>query len=359
MSLKKILIAYSSRPPIIEYLGRALRKRGVEVSFIFSDDNTWFDKTVIHHVNKTAHNLRLIPKTRNFFSSHPLAHLHFRSNNLLEKVRRTEPDLVFIVRGIRFRDDVMQEIRKRAAIFGWWIEREERMEEAFREAGLFDHYFFMNSSCVEEGRKRGIDNISLLHHSVDPETFRPVKMDKKYDWCFVGNWSPKRQSVIERALKVSKNGVIWGPKWVKNNLLNFSINRMVKGDYIDGAELVKLYNETRVVLNITNWGFGEGEKRSGMNMRVLEVPACGAALLTDSSKDLRNVVTPGRHVIVYESIGEFTDKLSYYLSNNGELEKIAAAGRAHVAANYTYDHVASAVIERFEGLKRIGAQAGR
>ena len=37
-------------------------------------------------------------------------------------------------------------------------------------------------------------------------------------------------------------------------------------------------------MNITNWGLGEGAKRSGMTMRVLEVPATGAFLLTDGSQ---------------------------------------------------------------------------
>lgn len=357
MSLKRVLIAYSRRPPIIDYLKRAFGEKGVEAEGFYADDNSWFDRYVIHHVNKTAHNLRILPKSKDLFKEHRLAHLNYRSDGLMERFKEFSPELVLIIRGIRFRQDVLREIGKKAALFGWWIEKEERMNEAFKEAGLFDHYFFMNSSCVEEGRKKGLTHVSLLHHSVDPAVFRPVEAEKEYDWCFVGSWSPKRQTLIERALKVSKKGAIWGPKWLKNNLFNVSIHRAVKGAYIDGQALVDLYNSTRVVLNITNWGFGEGEKRSGMNMRVLEVPACGALLLTDGSKDLKSIVTPGAHVVLYSSPDEFASSLSHYIDNDKEREAIGLEGRRHVAGRYTYSHVANEILDRLERLDRGGGGA--
>ncbi|MBI5492921.1 MAG: glycosyltransferase [Deltaproteobacteria bacterium] len=353
MGLKRVLLAYSRRPPIIEYLERAFKRRGVEVERIYADTNTWFDRFIIHNVNKTAHNMRIIPKSRGFFESHPLAHLHYRSGKLLEKFREFSPDMVLMIRGIRFREDVLREIRKDALLFGWWIEKEERMGEAFNEIGLFDHYFFMNSSCIEEARRRGIENTSLLQHSVDTRAFYPEEVEKRYDWAFVGAWSPKRKTFIDSALKVSRNAALYGPKWLNKNPFNLSLYRLLKGDYIEGKELVRLYNESRVVLNITNWGFGEGEKRSGMNMRVLEVPACKAFLLTDGSRDLKRVLTPGRHVAVYEGIKDFEDKLAYFIKNSQERERIAESGFSHVTSNYTFDHVVEAIIDRYDRMKGI------
>ena len=352
MALKRVLIAYSRRPPIIEYLKRGFGSIGVEAEGFYADDNTLFDRYVIHHVNKTGHNLRILPKSKNLFTAHPLAHLNYRCAGLLKKAREFQPDLVLIVRGIKFTDEVYKALREQGTLFGWWIEKEERMNEAFREAGFFDHYFFMNSSCVDEGKQRGFGNISLLHHSVDPSVFRPLDLPKVYDWAFVGAWSEKRQGFIEEALKVSPNGAIWGPKWTKKNPFNMRIIRAHKGRYIEGEALVRLYAETRVVVNITNWGRGEGDKRSGMNMRVLEVPACGAFLLTDGSRDLKSMVTPGVDVVIYEGLDEFASKLSYYLKEDGEREKIASQGRKHVAGSYTYGNVARIIAAQFEAVNR-------
>lgn len=344
--LRRVLIAYFPRPPIIEHLGRAFEKKGVEAHGYFSDTNNWFDKYVVHYLNKTAHNLRIIPKSRIFFKDHPLSHLQYRSNKLLEKVKEVSPDLVLIVRGWRFTEDVLGEIRKDSMLFGWWIESEERVKEPLKELSLYDHYFFMNSNCLDEAWKIGYKGVSLLHHSVCTQAFHPTDGAKEYDWCFVGGWTPKRMSFVERAMKVSKNGVIYGPKWLKKNPFNLSLRRLVKGSYISGEDLVRLYGATRVVLNITNWG--NGEKRSGMNMRVLEVPACKVFLLTDGSRDLKNVVTPGEHLIVYEGLDDFEGKLAHYIKSDAEREAIALNGYKHVTRNYTYDDMADEIIRAYE-----------
>jgi glycosyltransferase involved in cell wall biosynthesis len=345
---QKILIAYSSRPPIIDYLKRAFSKLDVDAHGFYADENHWFDRHVIHQVNKTAHNLRLLPKSRDLFRDHPLKHLNFRSSGILEAVEEHSPELVLIVRGIRFTDQTLKKLRERSVLFGWWIEKEERMDEAFGEIDLFDHYFFMNSSCIEEGNRRGFgEKISLLPHSVDTSVFHPVRCDELYDWCFVGGWSEKRQVYVEKALEVSGNGAVWGPKWIKKNRFNPTFRRVIKGEYIEGPDLVRLYNESSVVLNVTNWGFGEGEKRSGVNMRVLEVPACGVCLLTDGSRDLKRLVTPENHVIVYEGVEGFMEKLTFLLENPKVRKGIGLSGYNHVKDAYTYDSVARKVIERY------------
>ncbi|MBI5236463.1 MAG: glycosyltransferase [Deltaproteobacteria bacterium] len=347
--LKRALLVYSSRPPIADYLKAAFNAMGVEAECLYADENTLFDRYVIHHVNKTAHNLRLLPKDRSFFSEHPKAHLNYRSLKLVEAVNAFAPDLVLLIRGIRFKEEALIEVKKKASLFGWWVEREERQSEAFKEIDLFDKYFFMNSSCVDEARKRGIKNAALLFHSVDTKAFHPVDCKKRFDWCFVGGRSDMRQRFIEEALKVSSNGVIYGPKWLKKNIFNAPVRRAFKGAYIHGESLTRLYGETKVVLNITNWG-EEAAKRTGMNMRVLEVPACRACLLTDGSRDLASVVEPGKHVAVYEGVQEFRTKLAHLLKHDDERERVASEGYAHVTVAYTYDHVARIVSEAYDVL---------
>ena len=359
MSLTKILIAYSSKPPILEYLERSFTKMGMEVGKFYSDNNHWFDRYCIRHINKQAHNLRILPKEKNFFKDYPLAHLNYRSSRLLKAVEAFSPDLVLMVRGIRFRKETLEEIRKRAVLFGWWIEREERMEEAFNEISIVDHYFFMNSSAVEEGARREYSNkVSLLLHAVDPYIFHPIDCGKLYDWCFVGGWSEKRQEYIEKAIEVSPSGIVYGPRWRKKNLLKRRISKVIEGSYLYGKDLTRLYSETKVVLNVTNWGFGEGEKRSGINMRILEVPACKAFLLTDGSRDIRNVVTPGKDLAVYEGINDFKDKLAHYINNDEERERIALSGFRHVTGHYTYDNVVRKIIKTYVRRERPLAQVG-
>ncbi len=353
-TLKKVLLVYSSKPPIMQYLASAFNRKGISAQMVYADVNHWFDRHIIHTTNKMLHNLRILPKDKSVFSNHHLSHKNYRSFNLAKTYKHFNPDLVLLIRGISFQNDVLNEIRRNTPLFCWWIEREERIEEALREINLFDWYFFINSSCVDIGAQKGISNISLLHHSVDPDTFYPMaNIDKETDICFVGNWSPKRQKVIEALLNITDNIVIYGRKWVKKNLFNSRIKRCVKGKYIDGSPLVKLYNKSRIVLNITNWGFEEGKKRSGMNMRILEVPATGAFLLTDGSRDMETVITDGKHIAVYESIEDCVKLAKYYLANAAEREAIAKEGCLHVRTNYTYNDVVKNIIDTYNSLINI------
>lgn len=353
-TLKKVLLVYSSKPPIMQYLASAFNCIGISTEMVYADANHWFDRYIIHTANKMLHNLRILPKDKSVFSNHLLSHKNHRSSNLWKTYKQFNPDLVLLIRGIGFQHDVLKEIRKNTPLFGWWIEKEERIEEALREINLFDWYFFINSSCVDIGIQKGISNISLLHHSVDPDTFYPMdNIDKEIDICFVGNWSLKRQQVIEALLCVTDNIVIYGRKWAKNNFFNYRIKKCVKGKYIDGSALVKLYNKSRIVLNVTNWGFGQGKKRSGMNMRILEVPATGAFLLTDGSRDMEAVVTPGKHIAVYESIENCVKLAKYYLDNAAEREAIAKEGCLYVRDNYTYNDVVKHIINTYNSLINI------
>ena len=269
-SLKKVLIAYSSNPPIIADLSEAFAKRNIDVDYVLADKNSWFDRWVIRRLNKQLHNLRILPKDKSLFSDHPLAHKNYRSAALKEKISSFNPDLVFVVRGIAFNNDALIQANR---LFGWWVEKEERTQEALGEISLFDWYFFLAESSVQQAKASGYSNVSYLSHMVNPNRFRKIDgSDKSYDVCFVGNWSPHRQKFIDAVLEVTPNVAIYGRKWRRNNIRNAKVLKAVKGQWIDGEPLNRLYNESRVVLNVTNWGAGIGKGRSGMNMRVFEVP---------------------------------------------------------------------------------------
>jgi spore maturation protein CgeB len=350
--LKRVLIVYFSRPPIIDYLKRAFSACGVDARGFFSDGNNWFDRYVIRPINKTAHNFRIIPKNRFLFEDHPLCQLRYRNRRLLEEVNSFRPELVFIIRGYRYLPETLAEVRRKCLVFGWWIEREEGSEEAIREAPLFDYYFFLHSAVVEEAQKKGLPNIGHMRHCVDTSVFRVLDIGKKYDWCFVGGWSEKRQRFLEKAAEVSANGALYGPRWKKRLGAGSPLRPVLKGESVWGEDLVRLYNESRVVINHTNWGPREG--RSGTTMRVLEGAACGSCVLTDGSRDLASLVTPGKDVVLYEDAEDLGVKLGELLGDEKRLEEIAASGLGHVQKKFSYEGMANKIIETYDTLRARG-----
>jgi spore maturation protein CgeB len=186
---------------------------------------------------------------------------------------------------------------------------------------------------------------------VDPSAFRPlIDVPKDLDFCFVGSWSTKRQRFIDAALDVSGNSAVYGPKWFRKTFKDRRFRRAVKGRYIGGEALVRLYNRSRIVINVTEWGANAGASRSGMTMRLFEVPATGSFLLTDDSAETSLAVTPGRHVETFSDIEDFKSKLRFYLDNAEARGRIAAQGLQHVRANHTYDRMADTLIAAYDEL---------
>ena len=345
---KKILIVYSTRPPIIADLAEAFARLGIDTDYVLADETHWFDRWIIRRVNKQLHNFRILPKNRVLFAQHPLAHQNFRSNKLAAKIVTYQPDLVFLVRGINFNHEVLAQAPK---LFGWWIEREERTGEALREAKFFDWYFFMGRASVEQARQAGFENVSYQSHVVNPARFRRLPdCTPKYDVCFVGNWSKHRQRHLEAILEVTPNVAIYGRKWRRNNLMNPRLLSAVKGAWIDGEALNTLYNQSRVVFNATNWGAGPGKARSGMNMRIFEVPASGAFLLTDESREMDEFLIPGEHIGTYGNLAELQSSLRRYLADSGERQRVAEKGYQHVRKNFTYDAFAGQIVNVWQNL---------
>jgi len=348
--LRRVLVAYTSRPPIIEYLGRAFARRNVEMRGVYADENTWFDRQIIHRVNKLGHNFRLLPKSRNLFENHPLSHMNFRSTRLRAAIADYDPDLVFHIRGLGFRPAALDGARVR---FGWWVEADERVSEALSEVPLYDRYFFINSSGVEAARRSGYRHSAYLPHAVDPTVFRPIgQTPKSIDFSFVGLWSEKRQRYLEAALEVSQTGAVYGPKWFRKTFTDRRFRRIVKGRHIAGEALVRLYNRSQVVINVTEWGAASGAQRSGMTMRLFEVPAAGALLLTDRSAETDLAVTPGEHVVTFADVEEFKAKLRHYLEHTAERERIAKSGMEHVRLHHTYDQMVDRLLSAYDDVVR-------
>jgi spore maturation protein CgeB len=342
LQVRTVLVVYTSWPPIAEYLKAAFARRGVEARTFHSEQNNWFDRFIIRRINKLAHNFRIIPKSRNFFEHHPLSHMNYRSRRLREEIAAYDPDLVFHVRGLGFRRWAFDGARLK---FAWWVESDERVAEALAEAPWFDHFFLINSSSVEAARRAGFGHAEYLPHAVDADAFRPVEgVRRDLDFCFVGRWTEERQRFIEAALEVSPNGAVYGPKWRRKTWRDPRLRRIVEGRHIAGEALVRLYNRAKVVFNITAWGADGGANRSGMTMRLFEVPATGSFLLTDQSAEMKLAVTPGVHVETFSGLEEFREKLRFYLRSDEARERIARQGMTHVRAEHSYDRTVDAIL---------------
>lgn len=100
------------------------------------------------------------------------------------------------------------------------------------------------------------------------------------------------------------------------------------------TELPTLYRKTKINLNITCRSIS-----SGMPMRVLDVMGCGGFLLSNYQAELAEYFVPGEEVVLYDSMADLENKVSYYLSHDDERISIAQRGCEKVRKYFSYENM--------------------
>jgi spore maturation protein CgeB len=105
------------------------------------------------------------------------------------------------------------------------------------------------------------------------------------------------------------------------------------------TEMPEFYPLSEVNFNCTSL-----QMKGAVNQRVFDVPAAGAFLLTDHRRQIERLFEPDTEVALYHSQDEIPELLDRYLADPALRARIAAAGRARVLAQHTYEHRLSAML---------------
>lgn len=260
----------------------------------------------------------------------------FRQTKLRRAVAEFRPDLLLVIRGNSFDNEVIAELKKEFAIrqcVGWWVKDPRDDDQMLRDAQIYDHYFCIHTHGY--GPKDGINHLPALGAYRD--LYHPLvdrnEGELSTDLTFVVGWSERRERFLQPLL--GNDLKIFGPGWrKKKRLINRSLMQRCAGSGIWGQPMVELYCRSRIVLNITSWDPG---KLSGQNLRLLDVPATGAFLLTDAAPEVLEYFTPGVEIETFSSPEELLSKTRFYLANPGVREKIARRGYERTQSRPSYE----------------------
>jgi spore maturation protein CgeB len=109
--------------------------------------------------------------------------------------------------------------------------------------------------------------------------------------------------------------------------------RFFDGKGIEYKRLPKLYNASKINLNITKPGV-----RTALPMRVFDISASGAFLLTDYRRDLGELFDLEGEIVFYRDREDLRRKAEYYLAHEDEREEIANRAKERVLSHHTYKH---------------------
>lgn len=243
-----------------------------------------------------------------------------RFRNLIDAARRTRPDIVLVISTYTYPGHILKRLKRECGAvktLGWCVEGPTWMRSPVDEARLYDRYFCIYPLRRSSGSAQ-IEYLSALvcdaaqHHPLCP------RLPKDTDVVFVGRPKPRRAKILQAITEF--NPRIYGPGWSHNwpTLAPF-----VAGDQIFGPDLNRLYNRTKIVLNISAWENGETDCP---NLRIADVPASGSFLLSDYSATAAELFESGREIEFYGSVDELREKVTYYLTHDAARERIARAG---------------------------------
>jgi spore maturation protein CgeB len=264
------------------------------------------------------------------------------SRMLLETVYRYTPDLMFTA---LFRDDLeptaVEEVSTRTptVTFNWFADDHWRYESFSRRwAPRFNWVGTTSAAAAAKYARDGIAHVIQTQWACNAHLWRPLGLPRTVDVSFVGQPHGDRRTIIE-ALK--RHGIAvqcYGVGWPAGR--------------VSQGQMIKLFNASKINLNLSNASRGEVEQVKG---RDFEVPGCGGFLLTRASPEIGRCYQVGREIACYDDTDDLVAKIRYYLAHDDERDAIAAAGYQRVMAEHTYDRRFAALFDRM----RLAPPAGQ
>ncbi|MFZ3065555.1 MAG: glycosyltransferase [Nitrospirota bacterium] len=346
----KILLVYSFKGnaiPLGIHCERALTNLGNKVIRHESAAVSLYDRLLFRPANKLLSNLR-ITREQPVGKNSKLNSINMRNICLINAVKETKPDLVFILRGTDFSPETLLKIKKEhnTKLICWWLEGPKVIEKSLEKAPCYDFYFINSQYSVEEHKKRGIKNCYYLPFGADLEYYtRTIPTAYQCDVGFIGAWDINRQNLLQNITGFD-NVSIYGPKWRRKNNKDKNMLRIIKGEGIYNNDVAKFYSSTKINININAW---YNYIPSGVSLRIFDIPACGGFLITDFVEELPELYKLPEEMETFKTQDEFIDKIKYYLKNDSIREKIAENGYKRVIADHTYEIRMKQVLDIISG----------
>jgi spore maturation protein CgeB len=265
---------------------------------------------------------------------------------LIKKISDFRPQLILVIKGDRIPLELIRELKEifRIPVANYWIDDPDSIEISQKISPTYDYFFTNDPDAVQVHKESGCPRVKFLSFGFLPQLHKKIQLSeeeyKRYgnDVCFAGTVSEGRIKVLEELSGF--NLKVWSPRFVysfkeksriKINKLPSSSTLYSKftGSAVWNEELVKVYNASKIVLNIHS-------PQTVPIMRDFEVTGCGAFLMTDHARSLETMFNPGQEIICYKNVENLKDLVKFYLSHSPEREEIARKGNLRAHRDHTY-----------------------
>ncbi len=178
--------------------------------------------------------------------------------------------------------------------------------------------------------------------ATDPEQFRPLGLEKRFDLVFVGNNNGAdrlgMRQIIADLLPTSHRLAVWGAGW-EDKLPE----GVWQGEFVPWHELPMVYNSSRIVLNDHQ---PEMKSHGFVNNRTFDAAACGAIVVSDSVAGMDEVLP----VFNYKTRDELQKLVDDLLSGNSKATSKIDKLRQEVVQRFSFDLRAQQLLQTTQNL---------
>ncbi len=324
---------YGGSLPIARYCASALRNLGHEVDFV---DNSPY-KDAFLSINSITSNKTHQDQLRALFTT-------FVSETIMARCAEVKPDLVFALAQAPLSDGCLKRFKDYKIPTAFWFVEDFRLMDYWQRVAPFYDYFFtiQRGKFFDKLKEIGVRNFSYLPMAASLDVHERLDLTREEldtygsDISFVGAGYYNRRNFLKGLLDFDLK--IWGTEWDMNSPLRKCIQR--SGERVETEETVKIFNATKVNINLHSSTYHEGVNPYGdfVNPRTFEIAACEGFQLVDHRSEMAELFRIGEEMVCFEDLNDMRHKIKYYLDNPEERYKIARQGRERVVNDHTYKH---------------------
>lgn len=311
-----VLPLYGGSLPIGRYVASALRKDGhlVEV-FEAPEFNSAYD---------SLKNLKVTSDRLDFLQN---SFLNVVSQSVLAKVETFEPDMVISMAQAPLNHQALKRLRRDGVTTAMWFVEDFRLFTYWKSFAPYYDIFavIQKEPFISELASIGQPNALYLPLAADPDFHKPVNLStveqRKFGSAvsFMGAGYPNRRIAFRDLVKYDFK--IWGTDWDGDHVLEPLVQ--MKGARVSPEECVKIFNATRINLNLHSSIQADDLVTNGdfVNPRTFELAASGAFQLVDK-RTLLDEAFAEDELATFTSMAELTDKIDYFLANPADCTTI-------------------------------------
>lgn len=342
-----VLPLYGGSLPIGRFCVEALRELGHTVE-VFEAPSFYTAFSSLKELRVTTDRLEYL---ENSF-------LQVVSQAVLAKVDTFEPDLVLCLAQAPLNRQALKRLRKDGVATAMWFVEDYKLFTYWRGFAPFYDFFavIQYEPLMSELRDIGVENALYLPMAALPAMHRKLELSpmeqRKYgaDVSFLGAGYPNRRVAFRQLTHLDFK--IWGTEWDGEPLLERHVQ--LKGARISSEDCVKIYNATKINLNLHSSVRATELVSHGdfVNPRTFELAACGAFQLVDK-RSLMGDLFNADELVTFTSMEELLDLIPTYLGDETARQDMAAKAQARVLRDHTYARRMETLIE-FVAARREG-----